>query len=83
MPSAVSRDINAECSFYMDTFIEKCLRGDESPEDIDDYVDQWHEGAFDQPLHTFLGMTPQEYSAWLTRPDTLSTILNARRSVRT
>lgn len=66
----------------MDTFIEKCLRGDESPETIDDYVDQWHEGASDQPLHAFLGMSREEYGAWVANPDALLLLLNARRSVR-
>ena len=66
----------------MDTFIEKCLRGDESPDAIDDYVDQWHENALDQPLHAFLGMTREEYGTWVERPDTLLSLLNARLSVR-
>ena len=66
----------------MDTFIEKCLRGDESPDAIDDYVDQWHEGAVDQPLHAFLGMTHEEYGAWVERPGSLVSLLNARKSVR-
>ena len=66
----------------MDTFIEKCLRGDESPRTIDDYVDQWHEGASDKLLHAFLGMTREEYGAWVANPDTLLSLLNARRSVR-
>ena len=66
----------------MDTFIEKCLRSDESPGAIDDYVDQWHEGESDRPLHTFLGMTREEYGAWVEGLDLLVSLLNARRSVR-
>lgn len=66
----------------MDTFIEKCLRGDSLPQDINDYVDYWHQGESDQPLYAFLGMTREEYGAWVERPDTLSSILKARRSVR-
>lgn len=65
----------------MDTFIGKWLRGESSLDDIDDHVDRWHEGALDQPLHAFLGMTREEYSAWVEKPDTLLSILSARRSV--
>lgn len=36
-----------------------------TPEELDDLVDLWHEGAGgDLPLHEFLGMTWPEYSAW-------------------
>ena len=66
----------------MDTFIKKCSRGELSHDDIDNHVDQWHEGASDQPLHTFSGMTREEYGAWVANPDTLLSLLDARRSVR-
>lgn len=34
--------------------------------DIDDLIDQWHDGAGEgQPLSQFLGMSTEEYSYWL------------------
>jgi hypothetical protein len=42
-----------------------------TPEELDDLVDLWHEGAGgDLPLHEFLGMTWAEYAAW-TRDGTM------------
>ncbi len=64
----------------MATFIERCLLGDSSPEDIDTYIDQWHEGNSDEPLGTFLGLTPDEYRAWVERPDVLASFITAHRS---
>lgn len=65
----------------MATFIDKVLAGQAKPEDIDDYVDRWHET--DQGKHLFLynylGMTQDEYAAWVKWPLTLESILNERR----
>lgn len=33
--------------------------------DIDDLVDEWHKGDSDLPLHEYLGMTWDEYQAWV------------------
>lgn len=61
-----------------ETFIELALNGDVLPEEIDDYVDAWHEGSGEKELHEFLGMTWEEYSLWLTNPDFLEIIIAAR-----
>jgi hypothetical protein len=34
-------------------------------DDIDDLIDEWHEGDYDMPLHQFLGMTWGEYTTWV------------------
>lgn len=61
----------------MSNFIEKCLGGEVLPDDIDDFVDEWHEGATPIPLHRFLGMSRSEYSLWVADPDVLPYIINA------
>ena len=33
----------------MSSFIEMCLSGDALPDDIDDFVDKWHESDSDLP----------------------------------
>ena len=59
-------------------FIDKCVRGTALLDDIDDYIDQWHEGGTGLPLHAFLGMAQQEYDAWLVEDDLLALIVKAR-----
>nr|VFJ74579.1 MAG: hypothetical protein BECKFW1821C_GA0114237_10643 [Candidatus Kentron sp. FW] len=63
-------------------FIEKCLSGDARQEDIDDFVEQWHEGDGGLPLNEYLGMTETEYSLWVTNPETLSIVIDNHRMVR-
>lgn len=46
--------------------------------EIDDYVDAWHDGIQDVPLHEYLGFSPEEYSLWLSEPDMLAHIVRAR-----
>lgn len=64
------------------SFIDLCLKGDLLIEEIDDYVEDWHEGrdGLDQELHEFLGMTLDEYSEWMRYPSILSYILAARQN---
>src|SRR4051794_32934853 len=61
------------------TFVDLCLRGEALAEEIDGYVDAWHEGGTGQPIYDFLGMTREEYSLWVERPDSLTMILEARK----
>jgi len=62
------------------TFVDKCLNGDADLDDIDDFVQAWHEG--DGPgleLREFLGMTREEYGLWLEHPTCLPAIVAAHR----
>ena len=63
----------------MSDFITKCLMGEALLEEIDDYVDSWHDGDSDLSMHEFLGMTHAEYSLWVKDPDCLPQIVIARR----
>jgi hypothetical protein len=61
------------------TFMELCLRGEVVQDEIDDFIDLWHEEEHDErPLHEFLGMTRQEYDLWVEQPGALRLILAVR-----
>jgi hypothetical protein len=64
----------------MSNFIEQCLAGRVLPEDIDDFVDSWHDGDSELPLHQYLGMSESEYSLWVADPNVLPYIINAHHS---
>lgn len=62
----------------LDTFMQLALRGEVLPDEIDDFVDAWHEGTDHGELHEFLGMTLEEYSLWVANPDFIEIIVAAR-----
>lgn len=68
------------------TFFDLYSLGRALPDEIDDYIDQWHERADDRakslPLHEYLGLTRDEYELWVRDPDLLPQILIARREAR-
>ena len=63
-------------------FADLCLKGEALADQIDDFVDCWHESDVDIPLHEFLGLTRDEYALWVERPDSLKFILFARKHDR-
>ncbi|MDO7360404.1 MULTISPECIES: hypothetical protein [Acinetobacter] len=63
----------------MKTFIDLCLSGDVFIDEIDDYIDKWHDGEGENlELFEFLGMTADEYELWLKAPQQLATIISAK-----
>jgi hypothetical protein len=54
-------------------------------EDIDDFIDAWHESDTSEkrPLAEFLGMTEDEYTVWLASRKALPLIAAARHERRT
>jgi len=61
-------------------FIELCLAGEVLEDEIDDFVERWHEGDSEETsLHDFLGMDWDEYSLWATNPSILKFILSAHK----
>lgn len=63
------------------SFIDLCLSGDVLEDEIDGFVDSWHEGEeTGLELHEYLGMSWEEYSVWATRPSILPFILSARKN---
>jgi len=61
-----------------DPFIELCLQGRVLPDEIDDFVEAWHETPGSEPLHEYLGMKKSEYALWIRDPDALAYIVKAR-----
>ena len=48
----------------MKTVMEKCVDGEASVEEVDEYVEYWHTHEIDMPLHEYLGLSPSEYALW-------------------
>lgn len=61
------------------TFVDAVAARDATPEDIDDWVTAWHEGAgVGLELHEYLGLSWLEYGAWVKQPSTLRQLLQQR-----
>jgi hypothetical protein len=61
----------------MKTFLDLVLAGDARQDDIDDFVDQCHDGDASCSLAEFLGMSADEYALWVEKPAALNLILQA------
>jgi hypothetical protein len=61
------------------SFMDLCLQGKAIPDQIDEYVADWHRQEGDQDVISYLGMTPEEYDLFVRRPDAIASIVNARR----
>ena len=68
------------------TFFDLYASGGAKDDEIDDHVDRWHaemagrEGAGVVPLAAYLGLTDEEYAAWVEDGTALPRIRNARLS---
>jgi hypothetical protein len=67
---------------HSESFIELCLKGNALMEEIDDYVERWHNGVEKVSLRDFLGMSKSEFSLWINDPDVLPYIIFSRREER-
>lgn len=61
------------------SFLELSMNGFVALDDIDDFVDVWHDGDDDRELRDFLGFTAEEYKAWVEEPSLIAYIVTARR----
>lgn len=64
------------------TFIDLCLKGKVVLDEIDDFIDRWHQAPEGRELHDYLGMTKDEYSLWLRVPDAFPYLIKARRGAK-
>lgn len=64
------------------TFVDDVLSGRARASDVYDYVDAWHDGDSNLELHTYLGLTWNEYRTWVEKPTALQAILTARAATR-
>lgn len=67
----------------MSNYIEKCLAGEAFIDEIDDYIDTWHESGGTLKLNEFLGMTNEEYKYFVMDEDVLPFIIKSHRFRKT
>ena len=60
-PHASAKILEKAHSNRESDFVERCANGTAEPEEIDDYVDLWHESDSQLSLPEYLGMTEEEY----------------------
>lgn len=56
-----------------------CVNGNATIDEIDEYVDKWHDGNGEESLSEFLGMTDKEYAVWLMDASALPKIIAAHK----
>jgi hypothetical protein len=61
-------------------FIDLIIHGEVSPDDIYRFIQEWHESDSDLPVNEFLGMTLDEYAAWVEDSKSLVNIIANRKS---
>lgn len=49
----------------MKTFMTKCILGEAKPDQIDDYIEEWHNTPTELSLPDYLGITFDEYDLWI------------------
>lgn len=71
--------------YYEGTFMQRACAGDfgDLHTAIDDAIDAWHEGPEGLPLHVALGMTRDEYAAWVENDHLLGEIVATRQAKET
>lgn len=64
------------------TFIDHCLAGAATLDEIDDYVERWHDGTIGHgmELRELLGMSKQEYARWMQDASAIEEIIAARKN---
>lgn len=63
------------------SFLSACLAGTARPDDVDDWVDAWHESDTALTLAEYLGFTTDEYAAWFRNPNALTAILASAQAI--
>lgn len=61
------------------TFVDACLQGEAFADEIDNFVDRWHDEDCDCDLADYLGFTAREYAEWVKHPHSLAAILLSRK----
>ena len=61
------------------SFLEQCLNGDVDINDIDDFIDSWHESDSTDPLYKYLGLSRNEYALYVEQPFTLPFVIMAHK----
>jgi DNA-directed RNA polymerase specialized sigma subunit len=56
------------------------LQGRVLSDEIDDFVEQWHDNDSAEEIYEYLGLSFEEYSLWVADPDNIEIIIYARHS---
>ncbi|MDB1954231.1 hypothetical protein PMY38_04585 [Clostridium tertium] len=56
-------------------FIDAVITGDALIDEIDNYIDMWHDGDSELEIYEFLGMTQREYRLWVEDDSLLKEII--------
>lgn len=65
----------------MARFIDELMAGNVTPDDLDDFVDEWHATPSSSvPLHEFLGLSLNEWGVVFREPAALRFVVEARRA---
>lgn len=62
------------------SFLELAVAGEVLLDEIDDFIDTWHDAPGGLELRDFLGMSREEYELYLNSADWLPWIVAARKS---
>ena len=64
----------------MSDFITMCINGEALMQEIDDFVDRWHEEDSKLSLSEYLGMSKLEYKLWVADSAVLPYIITAHKN---
>lgn len=59
-------------------FIQLYIENKVNENDIDEYINEWHNSLNQESIYDFLGMTLDEYARWLYNPNILIKIKEER-----
>lgn len=59
-------------------FMQACLEGDALLEEIEEYIEAWHNSDSNEEIYEYLGMTLEEYFIFLEDESMLKTLFYAR-----
>lgn len=61
------------------SFMSLALSGEVLADEIEDFVEAWHNSDSTDEISEFLGMSFEEYSLWASNPEAINIIIFARR----
>ncbi|MGF9715241.1 hypothetical protein [Paenibacillus naphthalenovorans] len=61
-------------------FMDACMSGDAMADEIENYIEEWHESDSEETIYDFLGMTEEEYGLWVENESILKSIFFARKT---
>jgi hypothetical protein len=66
------------------SFLDACLDGSAKPEDIEQYIKEWHktDSGTNRSILQYLGMTIQQYAMWVADPSLLPKIIEQHRKYK-